>query len=142
MCAQYGFECFPLLRTRPADIVSALRRGKVGVEQKLLLAAVCARRVDARRVDARRVDRLLGVFGCVLRCAQEAPHEAKVIRDLGGRELRVTMPAAADEIAAASGRVMEKLAAVTATIVRGYPYDRGESSARELVRPFERDLFL
>ncbi len=137
MCAQYGFECFPLLRTRPADIVSALRRGKVGVEQKPLLAAVCARRVGARRVD-----RLVGVFGCVLRCAQEAPHEAKVIRDLGGRELRVTMPAAADEIAAASGRVMEKLAAVTAAIVRGYPYDRGEGSARELVRPFERDLFL
>jgi coenzyme F420-0:L-glutamate ligase/coenzyme F420-1:gamma-L-glutamate ligase len=63
------------------------------------------------------------------------------VRDLDGRELRVTMPCPADEIAAASGLVMEKLAAVPAAIVRGVPYERGEGSAREIVRPFERDLF-
>jgi coenzyme F420-0:L-glutamate ligase/coenzyme F420-1:gamma-L-glutamate ligase len=63
------------------------------------------------------------------------------MRDLDGRELRVTMPAPADELAAASGLVMEKLAAVPAAIARGYPYDRGEGTAREIVRPFERDLF-
>ncbi|MGE0134370.1 MAG: coenzyme F420-0:L-glutamate ligase [Dehalococcoidia bacterium] len=62
-------------------------------------------------------------------------------RDLDGRELRVTMPCPADEIAAAAGLVMEKLAAVPAAIVRGFPYEAGEGSAREIVRPFERDLF-
>jgi coenzyme F420-0:L-glutamate ligase/coenzyme F420-1:gamma-L-glutamate ligase len=67
------------------------------------------------------------------------PYEG--VRDLDGRELRVTMPCPADEIAAASGLVMEKLAAVPAAIVRGVPYERGEGSAREIVRPFERDLF-
>jgi len=68
-------------------------------------------------------------------------HSYSGMRDLDGRELRVTQPAPADEIAAASGLVMEKLAAVPAAIVRGYPYDRGEGSARDIVRPFERDLF-
>jgi coenzyme F420-0:L-glutamate ligase/coenzyme F420-1:gamma-L-glutamate ligase len=68
-------------------------------------------------------------------------HRYDGARDLDGRELRVTMPAAADELAAASGLVMEKLAAVPAAIARGYPYDPGEGSARQLVRPFERDLF-
>ncbi len=68
-------------------------------------------------------------------------HSYEGTRDLDGRELRVTMPAPADELAAASGLVMEKLAAVPAAIVRGYPYDRGEGTAREIVRPFERDLF-
>jgi coenzyme F420-0:L-glutamate ligase/coenzyme F420-1:gamma-L-glutamate ligase len=63
------------------------------------------------------------------------------VRDLDGRELRVTMPCPADEIAAASGLVMEKLAAIPAAIVRGAVYERGEGSAREIVRPFERDLF-
>ncbi|MGE0228533.1 MAG: coenzyme F420-0:L-glutamate ligase [Dehalococcoidia bacterium] len=62
-------------------------------------------------------------------------------RDLDGRELRVTMPCPADEIAAAAGLVMEKLAAVPAAIVRGFPYEAGDGSAREIVRPFERDLF-
>jgi coenzyme F420-0:L-glutamate ligase/coenzyme F420-1:gamma-L-glutamate ligase len=63
------------------------------------------------------------------------------LQDLDGRELRVTMPCPADEIAAASGLVMEKLAAVPAAIVRGALYEQGEGSAREIVRPFERDLF-
>lgn len=63
------------------------------------------------------------------------------MRDLDGRELRVTMPAVADEVAAASGLVMEKLAGVPAAVVRGLTYERGEGSAREIIRPFERDLF-
>jgi coenzyme F420-0:L-glutamate ligase / coenzyme F420-1:gamma-L-glutamate ligase len=69
-------------------------------------------------------------------------HTYDGIRDLDGRELRVTMPCPADEIAAASGLVMEKLAAIPAVIVRGFPYDRGEGSARDIVRPMERDLFI
>jgi len=68
-------------------------------------------------------------------------HSYAGVRDLDGRELRVTMPCPADEIAAASGLVMEKLAGIPAAVVRGFPYERGEGSAREIVRPFERDLF-
>ena len=62
-------------------------------------------------------------------------------RDLDGRELRVTMPCVADEIAATAGLVMAKAGAVPVAIVRGYPYEAGEGSAREIVRPPELDLF-
>lgn len=67
------------------------------------------------------------------------PYEGEL--DLDGRPLRVTMPCVADELAAAGGLVMEKRAAIPAAFVRGYPYEPGEGSAREIVRPFERDLF-
>lgn len=68
-------------------------------------------------------------------------HSYEGVADLDGRELRVTMPCPADEIAAAAGLVMEKLAAIPVAIVRGFAYEAGEGSAREIVRPFERDLF-
>jgi len=61
--------------------------------------------------------------------------------DLDGRELRVTMPCVADELAATAGLVMGKLDAVPVAIVRGYPYEPGEGSAREIVRPPDQDLF-
>ena len=63
------------------------------------------------------------------------------VADIDGREMRVSMPCVADEIAATAGLVMLKTAAIPAAIVRGYPYEPGEGSAREIVRPPEMDLF-
>lgn len=62
--------------------------------------------------------------------------------DMDGRELRVTTICVADELAGAGELVMGKLDGVPAAIVRGFPYEPGEGSARELVRPLELDLFL
>jgi coenzyme F420-0:L-glutamate ligase / coenzyme F420-1:gamma-L-glutamate ligase len=61
--------------------------------------------------------------------------------DLGGRELHHTVVAIADEIACAAGLLMEKAAAVPAVVVRGYPYEPSEASAKLLIRPAEADLF-
>jgi coenzyme F420-0:L-glutamate ligase/coenzyme F420-1:gamma-L-glutamate ligase len=61
--------------------------------------------------------------------------------DPHGYELRVSTLAVADELAAAAELVMGKLDNVPAAIIRGYPYPRGEGSARELVREREKDLF-
>ena len=36
---------------------------------------------------------------------------------------------------------MAKASAVPVAIVRGYPWEPGEGSAREIVRPADRDLF-
>ncbi|MDE2696275.1 MAG: coenzyme F420-0:L-glutamate ligase, partial [Chloroflexota bacterium] len=63
------------------------------------------------------------------------------IDDIDGREMRVSTPCVADEIAATAGLVMLKTAGIPAAIVRGYPYEPGEGSAREIVRPPEMDLF-
>ncbi|MEN9938973.1 MAG: hypothetical protein RLZZ387_5552 [Chloroflexota bacterium] len=61
--------------------------------------------------------------------------------DAYGYTMRVTNIAVADELASAAELVMGKVDQVPAAIVRGYPYHRAEGSARQLVRPAERDLF-
>ncbi len=58
-----------------------------------------------------------------------------------GMILQASVLAVADEIAAASELVMGKIARVPAAIVRGYPYQPGEGSARELQMPPHRDMF-
>jgi coenzyme F420-0:L-glutamate ligase/coenzyme F420-1:gamma-L-glutamate ligase len=58
-----------------------------------------------------------------------------------GYTLRVSTMAVADELAAAAELVMGKLSRVPVALVRGFPYQPGPGSARELVRPPERDLF-
>ena len=64
--------------------------------------------------------------------------------DLFGYELKVKRTAVADELAAAAELVIGQAdEGVPAAIIRGYPYDLSEtSSALELVRPREKDLFL
>lgn len=61
--------------------------------------------------------------------------------DSYGYELRVTTLADADELAAAAELVMGKVARVPAAIVRGFRYAEFEGSARQLVRPPEKDMF-
>ncbi|MEX2599020.1 MAG: coenzyme F420-0:L-glutamate ligase, partial [Dehalococcoidia bacterium] len=61
--------------------------------------------------------------------------------DTDGRELHSTVIAVADEIAAASELVTNKLTRVPAAIVRGYPYIRGESGIFPMLREKGKDLF-
>jgi coenzyme F420-0:L-glutamate ligase/coenzyme F420-1:gamma-L-glutamate ligase len=71
----------------------------------------------------------------------------KVIHDYRGRQddygyqMHATEEAVADELACVSGLVCGKDTRVPACIIRGYPYRRGNESARRLVRPAEKDLF-
>ena len=62
--------------------------------------------------------------------------------DARGRPLRATVIAVADELAGAAELVMGKAAGIPAAIVRGYAVPPGDGSARDLVMPRERDLFL
>ena len=61
-------------------------------------------------------------------------------RDANGYELRSTVVAVADEIAAAAELVRGKTAGVPVAVVRGLGVS-GEGSARELIMPRERDMF-
>jgi coenzyme F420-0:L-glutamate ligase / coenzyme F420-1:gamma-L-glutamate ligase len=62
--------------------------------------------------------------------------------DLFGYHLRVTMVAAADELAAGASLVMGQAAEGTPVIhVHGFPYPLRPSSLHELIRPREMDLF-
>ncbi len=62
--------------------------------------------------------------------------------DAYGRVLKATLPAFADEVAAAAGLLMQKDAGVPVVIVRGLPWtDRPEASARDVLRPVAQELF-
>jgi coenzyme F420-0:L-glutamate ligase/coenzyme F420-1:gamma-L-glutamate ligase len=58
-----------------------------------------------------------------------------------GKELSSTVLAIADDIAAASGLLMQKTARIPVVLIRGYYFDHGEGNSRDLIRPRERDLF-
>jgi coenzyme F420-0:L-glutamate ligase / coenzyme F420-1:gamma-L-glutamate ligase len=62
-------------------------------------------------------------------------------RDPHGYQLRVSLEATADSLAAMAGLAGHKLARVPACIIRGFPYSPGPGSARQLIRPRGRDLF-
>ena len=61
-------------------------------------------------------------------------------RDPEGYELRVTEIAIADEVAAAAELVMGKLDRCPAALVRGIVSDESSETARDYVRPAEKDL--
>ena len=63
------------------------------------------------------------------------------LADDDGRELRSTVIAVADEIASAAELAMGKLDRAPAAIARGYPYRKGESGVRPIVREPGKDLF-
>jgi coenzyme F420-0:L-glutamate ligase/coenzyme F420-1:gamma-L-glutamate ligase len=61
--------------------------------------------------------------------------------DPEGYELRVTEIAVADELAAAAELVMGKLDRCPVAVVRGFTLDEPSETAREYVRPADRDMF-
>lgn len=82
-----------------------------------------------------------GLVDVALGSAGIAPmRDERGSRDRAGRELFVTRPAVADQLAAAAGLLMWKDAGVPVVIAEGYPIE-GDGSARELLRDPETDLF-
>lgn len=63
------------------------------------------------------------------------------VPDAFGYTLQATILAVADELAAAAELVMGKLDQVPVAVVRGYRYEPGAGSARELLRDPNMDLF-
>jgi coenzyme F420-0:L-glutamate ligase/coenzyme F420-1:gamma-L-glutamate ligase len=62
-------------------------------------------------------------------------------RDSHGYKLRASVEAIADELACAAGLVCGKLNRAPACIVRGFRYDAGNATVRDLLRPASTDLF-
>jgi coenzyme F420-0:L-glutamate ligase/coenzyme F420-1:gamma-L-glutamate ligase len=71
----------------------------------------------------------------------------KPLRDFRGRRddhgyaLRASVEAVADELACAGGLVCGKLERTPACIIRGFAYQSGRGSGRDLIRPAKADLF-
>jgi coenzyme F420-0:L-glutamate ligase / coenzyme F420-1:gamma-L-glutamate ligase len=62
-------------------------------------------------------------------------------RDPHGYKLQASIEAIADELACAAGLVCGKLNRTPACIIRGFQYDAGKGTTRELLRPEASDLF-
>jgi coenzyme F420-0:L-glutamate ligase/coenzyme F420-1:gamma-L-glutamate ligase len=71
----------------------------------------------------------------------KALHDYRGRRDPHGYPLRVSLDAVADELACAAGLLSGKLSRTPFVIIRGFRYQTGRGSARELLRPAPRDLF-
>jgi coenzyme F420-0:L-glutamate ligase/coenzyme F420-1:gamma-L-glutamate ligase len=71
----------------------------------------------------------------------KALHDYRGHRDPHGYPLRVSLDAVADELAGAAGLLSGKLSRTPFVIIRGFRYQPGRGSARELLRSAQRDLF-
>ena len=61
--------------------------------------------------------------------------------DISGRSLKVTEPAFADEIAAASGLVIKKDSKTPIVILQGLIWKQTDSKSKDLIRKVEEDMF-
>jgi coenzyme F420-0:L-glutamate ligase/coenzyme F420-1:gamma-L-glutamate ligase len=68
-------------------------------------------------------------------------HDYRGERDSHQYKLQASVEAVADELACAAGLVCGKLNRTPACIVRGFRYQAGRGSARDLIRPAASDLF-
>jgi coenzyme F420-0:L-glutamate ligase/coenzyme F420-1:gamma-L-glutamate ligase len=71
----------------------------------------------------------------------KALHDYRGCRDPHGYPLRASVDAVADQLACAAGLVCGKLNRVPACIIRGFAYEPGRGTARDLIRPARTDLF-
>jgi len=81
------------------------------------------------------VDVAIGVHG--LAALRDYRHQT----DPHGYQLRATILAEADQLAAAAGLLFRKNARVPACLVRGFDFQVGEGAAQHLLRDPEHDLF-
>jgi len=83
-----------------------------------------------------------GLVNVAIGCAGLRPLRDERDRvDADGYVLKASILAVADELASAAELVMGKLGGIPVAVIRGYAYDVGEGSARELQRAPEKDMF-
>jgi coenzyme F420-0:L-glutamate ligase / coenzyme F420-1:gamma-L-glutamate ligase len=122
-----------LLPADPDASAVALRLGlreRLGVEVAVVITDTMGR---AWRVG--QTDVAIGASGL------KVLHGYRGQVDRQGNELAVTEIAVADEVAAAADLVKGKLGAMPVAVVRGLVIGSSESTARDLVRPVDEDLF-
>ncbi|MCX2733899.1 coenzyme F420-0:L-glutamate ligase [Saccharopolyspora sp. NFXS83] len=120
----------------PEDPDASARRLRAGLAERLgVQVAVVITDTMGRTWRNGQTDAAIGAAG--LRVLHH--YEGSV--DAQGNELAVTEVAIADEIAAAADLVKGKLGGVPVAVVRGLRTEDDGSTARDLTRPVEHDLF-
>jgi coenzyme F420-0:L-glutamate ligase/coenzyme F420-1:gamma-L-glutamate ligase len=122
-----------LLPADPDASAAALRWGlreRLGVEVAVVITDTMGRAWRVGQTDA-----AIGSSGL------RVLHGYRGQVDRHGNELAVTEIAIADEVAGAADLVKGKLGAMPVAVVRGLTIGDSESTARDLVRPVDEDLF-
>ncbi|MCV7173790.1 coenzyme F420-0:L-glutamate ligase [Mycobacterium manitobense] len=122
-----------LLPVDPDGSAAALRSGladRLGVRVAVVITDTMGRAWRNGQTDA-----AIGAAGL------SVLHGYAGARDVHGNELLVTEVAVADEIAAAADLVKGKLTGIPVAVVRGLSLPDDGSTARDLLRPGEDDLF-
>ncbi|WP_232376535.1 coenzyme F420-0:L-glutamate ligase [Amycolatopsis aidingensis] len=122
-----------LLPTDPDASALALRNGlreRLGVEVGVLVTDTMGRAWRIGQTDA-----AIGASGL------RVLHSYAGAVDGQGNELAVTQVAVADELAAAADLVKGKLGGTPVAVVRGLRIEDDSTTARDLLRPVEEDLF-
>jgi coenzyme F420-0:L-glutamate ligase/coenzyme F420-1:gamma-L-glutamate ligase len=122
-----------LLPADPDASALALRRGlaeRLGVEVAVVITDTMGRAWRVGQTDA-----AIGSSGL------RVLHGYRGQIDRQGNELAVTEIAVADEVAAAADLVKGKLGALPVAVVRGLTIGSETSTARDLIRPVDEDLF-
>ncbi|PXY32406.1 coenzyme F420-0:L-glutamate ligase [Prauserella muralis] len=122
-----------LLPTDPDASALALRNGlreRLGVEVAVVVTDTMGRAWRVGQTDA-----AIGSSGL------RVLHSYEGAIDSQGNELAVTEIAVADEVAGAADLVKGKLTGTPVAVVRGLEIGDNTSTARDLVRPVEEDLF-
>jgi len=128
-----GGRCAALL---PADPDRAARQIHRAIKKKLGVAApVLITDSFGRPWREGLCEAAIGVAG------MKPFRDFRQRRDSHGYRLRASLEAVADELACMAGLVCGKLSRSPACIIRGFYYQAGPGSARQLIRPKSRDLF-
>ncbi len=113
------------------------------LEIRRRIKVVTGNRIGVMIIDSHGRSWRLGTIGTAIGISGlPAMVDERGWQDLFGYRLKITIVAAADELAAAASLVMGEAAeGIPAVHVRGFPYPLRESSLKELIRPKENDLF-
>lgn len=113
------------------------------LEIRRRIKVITGNRVGVMIIDSHGRPWRLGTIGTAIGISGlPAMVDERGWQDLFGYRLKITIVAAADELAAAASLVMGEAAeGIPAVHVRGFPYPLRESSLKELIRPKENDLF-
>ena len=141
VCANSGVDTSNLekgtVSILPIDPDNSARNLRSGLKERLGIdVAVVITDTFARPWRTGQVDVAIGVAGL----KPILNYRGK--KDQYGNLLTVTEVAVADELASAGELVKGKSSRIPVAIVRGYVYEKGVGSARELVRKTSKDIFL
>ncbi len=120
----------PVDPDRSAERLREALRGRLGVEVAVVVSDSFGR---AWRFGI--TDVAIGVSG------MDPLADYRGQSDPHGYPMEASVLAVADELAAAAELVMGKTDGVPLAIVRGYAYERGAGTGRDLLMPPERDMF-